>query len=129
MQNDILENTAVELILEHSANYTHRFDQLDKAIELYRKNSTKTEVLAVLVTIRKSTTALFKLANEYVTSPSEEKTEKLNSNLNELVVANMQLRSFNNLFNDNSEIINEICDFQCWLAHAAVVLTLDLGGE
>lgn len=129
MQNDILENTAVELILEHSANYAHRFDQLDKAIELYRKNSTKTEVLAVLVTIRKSTTALFKLANEHVTSPSEEKTEKLNSNLNELVVANMQLRSFNNLFNDNSEIINEICDFQCWLAHAAVVLTLDLGGE
>lgn len=129
MQNDILENTAVELILAHSANYTHRFEQLDKAIELYRKNSTKTEVLAVLVTIRKSTTALFKLANEYVTDPSEEKTAKLNSNLNELVVANMQLRSFNNLFNDNSEIINEICDFQCWLAHAAVVLTLDLGGE
>ena len=128
MPNDLLENTAIELILQHSLDYNERFEQLDRAIAIYRDEG-KTEILAVLMTIRKSTNALFKLTNEQVQKPSQDKMDKINSSLNELVVANMQLRSFNNLFNDNSEIINDICDFQCWLAHAAVVLTLDLGGE
>lgn len=128
MQNDLLEQTAVEIILHHSSDYENRFDQLDRAIEVYKTHENP-EILAVLMTIRKSTKALFKLAEECNIEMTDEKTSRLNSTLNEIVVANMQLRSFNNLFNDNSEIINDICDFQCWLAHAAVVLTLDLGGE
>lgn len=128
MQNDLLENTAVELILQHSLDYDKRFYQLDKAIALY-KDGSQNEILAVLMTIRKSTNALFKMAVEYTTDYSKSTAERINSTLNELVVANMQLRSFNNLFNGNSEIINEICEFQCWMAHAAVILTIDLGGE
>lgn len=128
MQNDLLEQTAVEIILHHSLDYDNRFDQLDRAIEVYKTHENP-EILAVLMTIRKSIKALFKLAEECSIEMTDEKTSRLNSTLNEIVVANMQLRSFNNLFNDNSEIINDICDFQCWLAHAAVVLTLDLGGE
>ena len=128
MQNDLLENTAVELILQHSLDYDKRFYQLDKAIALY-KDGSQNEILAVLMTIRKSTNALFKMAVEYTTDYSKSTAERINSTLNEIVVANMQLRSFNNLFNGNSEIINEICEFQCWMAHAAVILTIDLGGE
>lgn len=129
MQNDLLEMTAVEIILQHSLDYNKRFDQLDRAIDMYKQDVSNREILAVLMTLRKSTNALFKLANAYATNATEDLTNRLNSTLNELVVANMQLRSYNNLFNDNAEIINEICEFQCWLAHAAVVLTLDLGGE
>ena len=128
MQNDLLEQTAVEIILHHASDYDNRFEQLDRAIAVYKTHENP-EILAVLMTIRKSTKALFKLAEEFNIEMTKDKTDRLNSTLNELVVANMQLRSFNNLFNDNSEIINDICDFQCWLAQAAVVLTLDLGGE
>ena len=128
MQNDLLEQTAVEIILHHSLDYENRFEQLDRAISVYRTHENP-EILAVLMTIRKSAKALFKLAEECSIEMTDDKKSRLNSTLNEIVVANMQLRSFNNLFNDSSEIINDICDFQCWLAHAAVVLTLDLGGE
>lgn len=128
MQNDIIENAAVELILQHSLEYEIRFNQLDQAIALYQDGS-QNEILAVLMTIRKSINALFKLAVKYGNDQSKESSEQLHSTLNEIVVANMQLRSYNNLFNGNSEIINEICDFQCWLANAAVLLTIDLGGE
>lgn len=128
MQNDLLESTAIEIILHHASDYEKRFDQLDRAIEFYKTHEDH-EILAVLMTIRKSTKALFKLAEECSEEMPVEKTNQLNATLNEIVVANMQLKSFNYLFNDNSEIINDICAFQCWLAHAAVVLTLDLGGE
>lgn len=128
MQNDLLEKAAIGLILEHASDYERRFEQLDGAIERY-ENHSNPEILAVLMTIRKSTKALFKLASECKATITDEKTLRLNSTLNELVVANMQLRTFNSLFNDNSELINDICEFQCWFAHAAVILTLDLGGE
>ena len=99
MQNHLLEQTAVAIILEHHGSYDRHFKNLDSVISSYR-NIDQNEILTVLVSIRKS--------------------------LNELVVANMQLRSYNNLFNGNSDVINSICEYQNWIANAAVVLTMDL---
>ena len=125
MQNHLLEQTAVAIILEHRGSYDRHFKNLDSVISSYR-NIDQNEILTVLVSIRKSLKALFELAIDYASNEDDDKGEKLNSLLNELVVANMQLRSYNNLFNGNSDVINSICEYQNWIANAAVVLTMDL---
>lgn len=125
MQNHLLEQTAVAIILEHHGSYDRHFKNLDSVISSYR-NIDQNEILTVLVSIRKSLKALFELAIDYSSNEDDDKGEKLNSLLNELVVANMQLRSYNNLFNGNSDVINSICEYQNWIANAAVVLTMDL---
>lgn len=125
MQNHLLEQTAVAIILKHHGSYDRHFKNLDSVISSYR-NIDQNEILTVLVSIRKSLKALFELAIDYAGNEDDDKSEKLNSLLNELVVANMQLRSYNNLFNGNSDVINSICEYQNWIANAAVVLTMDL---
>lgn len=125
MQNHLLEQTAVAIILEHHGSYDRHFKNLDSVISSYR-NINQNEILTVLVSIRKSLKALFELAIDYASNEDDDKGEKLNALLNELVVANMQLRSYNNLFNGNSDVINSICEYQNWIANAAVVLTMDL---
>lgn len=125
MQNHLLEQTAVAIILEQHGSYDRHFKNLDSVISSYR-NLEQNEILTVLVSIRKSLKALFELAIDYADNEDDDKGEKLNSLLNELVVANMQLRSYNNLFNGNSDVINNICEYQNWIANAAVVLTMDL---
>ena len=125
MQNHLLEQTAVPIILEHHSSYDRHFKNLDSVISSYR-NIDQNEILTVLVSIRKSLKALFELAIDYASNEDDDKGEKLNALLNELVVANMQLRSYNNLFNGNSDVINSICEYQNWIANAAVVLTMDL---
>ena len=125
MQNHLLEQTAVAIILEQHGSYDRHFKNLDSVISSYR-NLKQNEILTVLVSIRKSLKALFELAIDYADNEDDDKSEKLNSLLNELVVANMQLRSYNNLFNGNSDVINNICEYQNWIANAAVVLTMDL---
>lgn len=125
MQNHLLEQTAVAIILEQHGSYDRHFKNLDSVISSYR-NLEQNEILTVLVSIRKSLKALFELAIDYADNEDDDKGEKLNSLLNELVVANMQLRSYNNLFNGNSDVINSICEYQNWIANAAVVLTMDL---
>lgn len=125
MQNHLLEHTAVAIILEHHGSYDRHFKNLDSVISSYR-NIDQNEILTVLVSIRKSLKALFELAIDYASNEDDDKGEKLNALLNELVVANMQLRSYNNLFNGNSDVINSICEYQNWIANAAVVLTMDL---
>lgn len=125
MQNHLLEQTAVAIILEQHGSYDRHFKNLDSVISSYR-NLEQNEILTVLVSIRKSLKALFELAIDYADNEDDDKDEKLNSLLNELVVANMQLRSYNNLFNGNSDVINSICEYQNWIANAAVVLTMDL---
>lgn len=125
MQNHLLEQTAVAIILEQHGSYDRHFKNLDSVISSYR-NLKQNEILTVLVSIRKSLKALFELAIDYADNEDDDKGEKLNSLLNELVVANMQLRSYNNLFNGNSDVINNICEYQNWIANAAVVLTMDL---
>ena len=122
MSKSILEQTAVSIILEQHGTYEQHFSNLDRLIVSYR-DGRQNEILTVLVSIPKSLKSLFELALRYV------EDEKLNSLLDELVVMNMQLRSYNNLFNNNSESINTICDYQNWIANAAVVLTLDIEGE
>lgn len=124
MQNHLLEQTAVAIILEQHGSYDRHFKNLDSVISSYR-NLKQNEILTVLVSIRKSLKALFELAIDYADNEDDDKGEKLNSLLNELVVANMQLRSYNNLFNGNSDVINNICEYQNWIANAAVVLTMD----
>ena len=125
MSKSILEQTAVSIILEQHGTYEQHFSNLDRLIVSYR-DGRQNEILTVLVSIRKSLKSLFELSLKYVEEEDESKSEKLNSLLDELVVMNMQLRSYNNLFNNNSESINTICDYQNWIANAAVVLTLDL---
>lgn len=125
MQNHLLEQTAVAIILEQHGSYDRHFKNLDSVISSYR-NLKQNEILTVLVSIRKSLKALFELAIDYADNEDDDKGEKLNSLLNELVVANMQLRSYNNLFNGNSDVINNICEYQNWIANSAVVLTMDL---
>ena len=125
MQNHLLEQTSVAIILEHHGSYDRHFKNLDSVISSYR-NIDQNEILTVLVSIRKSLKALFELAIDYASNEDDDKGEKLNALLNELVVANMQLRSYNNLFNGNSDVINSICEYQNWIANAAVVLTMDL---
>lgn len=125
MQNHLLEQAAVAIILEQHGSYDRHFKNLDSVISSYR-NLEQNEILTVLVSIRKSLKALFELAIDYADNEDDDKGEKLNSLLNELVVANMQLRSYNNLFNGNSDVINNICEYQNWIANAAVVLTMDL---
>ena len=125
MQNQFLEQTAVSIILEQHGSYEKHFKNLDYVISSYRAGR-QDEILTVLVSIRKSLKALFELAINYSENQDEDKCEKLNSLLDELVVANMQLRSYNHLFNGNSSAINNICEYQNWIANAAVVLTLDL---
>ena len=128
MSKSILEQTAVSIILEQHGTYEQHFSNLDRLIVSYR-DGRQNEILTVLVSIRKSLKSLFELALRYVEDEDESKSEKLNSLLDELVVMNMQLRSYNNLFNNNSESINTICDYQNWIANAAVVLTLDIEGD
>ena len=125
MQNHLLEQAAVAIILEQNGSYDRHFKNLDSVISSYR-NLKQNEILTVLVSIRKSLKALFELAIDYAENEEEDKSERLNALLNELVVANMQLRSYNNLFNGNSDVINSLCEYQNWIANAAVVLTMDL---
>lgn len=132
-----LEDNALKIIYGHSKDYDAHFENLDKTIDGYQQEKSNIEIVSILVTMRKSIKTMFALTNDMFTSKHITDDETLLDTvknetlqiLNQLVIANMQLRNYNSLFNDNASQVQSICEHQCWFASVAVMLTLEIGGE
>lgn len=132
-----LEDNALKIIYGHSKDYSSHFENLDRIIDDYKQEKSNVEIVSILVTMRKSVKTMFALTEDLFESNRLKDDEELLSKvknetlqiLNQLVIANMQLRNYNSLFNDNASQVQNVCEHQCWFASVAVMLTLEIGGD
>ena len=106
-----------------------KFKKLDQIILEFKKYD-RSETIAAIIIIRKGLKSLFEITSKLSQMSVDKQLEseeyaKLIDVLDQLVLTNMQLRSFNNEMNHNSESINQLCEDQCWIANVAILAAME----
>lgn len=133
LTNELL---ALEIIADNAKLYDDvYFKNVDKVILDVSQDESKVEIYALMLTMRKSIQSLFYLEQTHAKYLQDKEHDlqddeaiqlrkQILNTLTSLVSSNMQLSSYNSIFNYNSELVNQICQHQCWLANALVMTVL-----
>lgn len=130
----LVVETVISIISAQSKEYdSSKFKKLDQIILEFKKYD-RSETIAAIIIIRKGLKSLFELTSKLDQMSVDKQIEseeyaKLIVVLDQLVLTNMQLRSFNNEMNLNSESINQLCEDQCWIANVAILAAMEFDGE
>lgn len=126
----LVVETVISIISAQDKEYdSSKFKKLDQIILEFKKYD-RSETIAAIIIIRKGLKSLFELTSKLGQMSIEkqlksEEYAKLIDVLDQLVLTNMQLRSFNNEMNHNSESINQLCEDQCWIANVAILAAME----
>ena len=126
----LVVETVISIISAQGKEYdSSKFKKLDQIILEFKKYD-RSETIAAIIIIRKGLKSLFELTSKLGQMSIEkqlksEEYAKLIDVLDQLVLTNMQLRSFNNEMNHNSESINQLCEDQCWIANVAILAAME----
>lgn len=130
----LVVETVLSIIAAQSREYgTYKFEKLDKIILEFKKYD-RSETIAAIIIIRKGLKSLFEITSKLGQKTVDQQIEseeyaKLIEILDQLVLTNMQLRSFNNEMNHNSESINKLCEDQCWISNVAILAAMEFEEE
>ena len=130
----LVVETVISIISAQSKEYdSSKFKKLDQII-LEFKNYDRSETIAAIIIIRKGLKSLFELTSKLGQMSVDKQIEseeyaKLIVVLDQIVLTNMQLRSFNNEMNHNSASINQLCEDQCWIANVAILAAMEFDEE
>lgn len=130
----LVVETVISIISAQSGEYEHsKFKKLDQIILEFKKYD-RSETIAAIIIIRKGLKSLFEITSKLSKmsadeQPASKEYTKLIDILDQLVLTNMQLRSFNNEMNHNSESINQLCEDQCWIANVAILAAMEFDEE
>ena len=130
----LVVETVLSIIAAQSREYdTYKFEKLDKIILEFKKYD-RSETIASIIIIRKGLKSLFEITSKLGQKTVDQQIEseeyaKLIEILDQLVLTNMQLRSFNNEMNHNSESINKLCEDQCWISNVAILAAMEFEEE
>ena len=130
----LVVETVISIISAQGKEYdSFKFKKLDQIILEFKKYD-RSETIAAIIIIRKGLKSLFELTSKLGQMSIDKQFEseeyaKLIDVLDQLVLTNMQLRSFNNEMNHNSESINQLCEDQCWIANVAILAAMEFGEE
>ena len=123
-KNELVLSNVFDIINEQKKEYeTEHFKTMDLIVEDLTLSDGNKEVISTILTLRKTLKALFEYAKQQKT---EELIERVSETIDQLVLANMQLRAYNNLFNDNQLAVTDICQRLCWLANISVMLNFEM---
>lgn len=126
----LVVETVISIISAQSGEYERsKFKKLDQIILEFKKYD-RSETIAAIIIIRKGLKSLFEITSKLSKmsadeQPASKEYTKLIDILDQLVLTNMQLRSFNNEMNHNSESINQLCEDQCWIANVAILAAME----
>ena len=126
----LVVETVISIISAQDREYERsKFKKLDQIILEFKKYD-RSETIAAIIIIRKGLKSLFEITSKLSKmsadeQPSSKEYTKLIDILDQLVLTNMQLRSFNNEMNHNSESINQLCEDQCWIANVAILAAME----
>lgn len=130
----LVVETVISIISAQDREYERsKFKKLDQIILEFKKYD-RSETIAAIIIIRKGLKSLFEITSKLSKmsadeQPSSKEYTKLIDILDQLVLTNMQLRSFNNEMNHNSESINQLCEDQCWIANVAILAAMEFDEE
>lgn len=130
----LVVETVISIISAQDREYERsRFKKLDQIILEFKKYD-RSETIAAIIIIRKGLKSLFEITSKLSKmsadeQPASKEYTKLIDILDQLVLTNMQLRSFNNEMNHNSESINQLCEDQCWIANVAILAAMEFDEE
>lgn len=130
----LVVETVISIISAQSGEYERsKFKKLDQIILEFKKYD-RSETIAAIIIIRKGLKSLFEITSKLSKmsadeQPASKEYTKLIYILDQLVLTNMQLRSFNNEMNHNSESINQLCEDQCWIANVAILAAMEFDEE
>lgn len=130
----LVVETVISIISAQSGEYERsKFKKLDQIILEFKKYD-RSETIAAIIIIRKGLKSLFEITSKLSKmsadeQPTSKEYTKLIDILDQLVLTNMQLRSFNNEMNHNSESINQLCEDQCWIANVAILAAMEFDEE
>lgn len=130
----LVVETVLSIIAAQGREYdTYKFEKLDKIILEFKKYD-RSETIAAIIIIRKGLKSLFEITSKLGQKTVDQQIEseeyaKLIEILDQLVLTNMQLRSFNNEMNHNSESINKLCEDQCWISNVAILAAMEFEEE
>ena len=130
----LVVETVISIISAQDREYERsKFKKLDQIILEFKKYD-RSETIAAIIIIRKGLKSLFEITSKLSKmsadeQPASKEYTKLIDILDQLVLTNMQLRSFNNEMNHNSESINQLCEDQCWIANVAILAAMEFGEE
>lgn len=130
----LVVETVISIISAQSGEYERsKFKKLDQIILEFKKYD-RSETIAAIIIIRKGLKSLFEITSKLSKmsadeQPASKEYTKLIDILDQLVLTNMQLRSFNNEMNHNSESINQLCEDQCWIANVAILAAMEFDEE
>ena len=126
----LVVETAISIISAQDREYERsKFKKLDQIILEFKKYD-RSETIEAIIIIRKGLKSLFEITSKLSKmsadeQPASKEYTKLIDILDQLVLTNMQLRSFNNEMNHNSESINQLCEDQCWIANVAILAAME----
>lgn len=130
----LVVETVISIISAQGGEYERsKFKKLDQIILEFKKYD-RSETIAAIIIIRKGLKSLFEITSKLSKLSADEQLAskeyaKLIDILDQLVLTNMQLRSFNNEMNHNSESINRLCEDQCWIANVAILAAMEFDEE
>ena len=130
----LVVETVISIISAQDREYERsKFKKLDQIILEFKKYD-RSETIAAIIIIRKGLKSLFEITSKLSKmsadeQPASKEYTKLIDILDQLVLTNMQLRSFNNEMNHNSESINQLCEDQCWIANVAILAAMEFDEE
>lgn len=130
----LVVETVIGIISAQGGEYERsKFKKLDQIILEFKKYD-RSETIAAIIIIRKGLKSLFEITSKLSKLSADEQLAskeyaKLIDILDQLVLTNMQLRSFNNEMNHNSESINQLCEDQCWIANVAILAAMEFDEE
>lgn len=130
----LVVETVISIISAQGREYERsKFKKLDQIILEFKKYD-RSETIAAIIIIRKGLKSLFEITSKLSKmsadeQPASKEYTKLIDILDQLVLTNMQLRSFNNEMNHNSESINQLCEDQCWIANVAILAAMEFDEE
>lgn len=130
----LVVETVISIISAQGGEYeSSKFKKLDQIILEFKKYD-RSETIAAIIIIRKGLKSLFEITSKLSKMTADEQSAskeytKLIDILDQLVLTNMQLRSFNNEMNHNSESINQLCEDQCWIANVAILAAMEFDEE
>lgn len=130
----LVVETVLSIIAAQGREYDDsKFKKLDQIILEFKKYD-RSETIAAIIIIRKGLKSLFEITSKLSKMTADEQPDskeytKLIDILDQLVLTNMQLRSFNNEMNHNSESINQLCEDQCWIANVAILAAMEFDEE
>ena len=130
----LVVETVISIISAQGGEYERsKFKKLDQIILEFKKYD-RSETIAAIIIIRKGLKSLFEITSKLSKlsadeQPASKEYAKLIDILDQLVLTNMQLRSFNNEMNHNSESINQLCEDQCWIANVAILAAMEFDEE